>query len=335
MTSITDPWESIQTPDHAATVKGRRVDSKLPWELFWAVDTARNCLLIVHHDPKHSPSNKLPYLRGLEIEVRKPDTGAKSILVLRLKDMEQREIFHRLCIDIVAAMQLATSEEEAVGRLIARTWRWHRLLKGGRDGRLSDDEQKGFLGELTVLKKILFPNTGIKAGVKSWVGPLGSPKDFEIGRVCIEAKARRGAAKPFIAISNEYQLDTSGVDMLFLHVSEIDLAFENDHKAVTVTDAATEIRDMIVSKHPAFLELMEERFLATGFDWDDDYTDKKWHIGPRHLYQVTGQFPRIVPSGFPHGVEGVRYSIALQECEGFRVDVEDLEKLLSGGVDVP
>ena len=287
----------------------------------------------MHHAPAHSPNNKLPRLRGLDIEVRKPDTGEKAILVLRLKEMEQREIFHRLCIDIVSATRLATSEEEAVGRFVARTWRWHRLLKGGLDGRLSNDEQKGFLGELTVLQEILFPNTGMEAGLKSWVGPLGSPKDFEIGRVGIEAKARHGAAKPLIAISNEYQLDTLGIDTLFLHVSEIDVALENDHKAVTVTDVATGVCDIIASKHPALLELMEEKFLAIGFDWSDDYTDKKWRIGTRHLYRVSGQFPRIVASGLPQGVEGVRYSVALQQCEDFRVNVEELGKLLSGGAD--
>ena len=52
------------------------------------------------------------------------------------------------------------------------------------------------IGELLVLESVLLPHMEASAAVTAWRGPLGSPKDFEIGRVAIEVKARRGGATP-------------------------------------------------------------------------------------------------------------------------------------------
>ena len=80
-----------------------------------------------------------------------------------------------------------------VAEFLARTWRWHRLLQGSRDGRLGDEEQKGLIGELVVLERRLLrllPVLRALDAVRSWTGPLDTPRDFEISRIHVEAKAR-------------------------------------------------------------------------------------------------------------------------------------------------
>jgi hypothetical protein len=265
------------------------------------------------------------------VEGRRPDAGDHELLVIRLLEEEQRDVFLRLCLDVVSATAQAATEPEAVERFIARTWRWHRLLAGGRDGRLSDEEQKGLLGELAVLSRILIPAIGAAHAVRCWRGPLGAPKDFEVGRICIEAKARRGTALPHVAISSELQLDATGCDALFLHVAEVSAAADDVRAAVTLTEACEAVRSLVLAQEPAFVDLLEERFAAAGFDWDDDYSDARWIPGPEHLFQVEGAFPRVTPDMFPHGVSGLRYVIALADCEPYRRDVPELTALISGG----
>ena len=328
MTKNADPWELIQPPSQSTNVSSRRVDPDLQWDMFWAMDIDRNCLLILQYDKEKRPKSRLPRLRGLKVGIHTPDSGAHDLLVIRLVDNENRAIFHRLCLDIISAVELAKSEEEAVERFLGRTWSWHRLLRSGRNGRLSDEEQKGLLGELGVLRRILIPATGVQTAVRSWTGPLGAPKDFEIGRICIEVKARRGAASPHIAISTEHQLDTDGIDALFLQVTEITAAADNDRKSVTITDVARQVRDEIESQDMSSVEFFEMRLSAVGFDWADDYTDKQWLIGREHFFQVREGFPRITPSMFPSGVSNLRYTISLLECEPFRVDIDALTILI-------
>ena len=76
MTRNADPWEPIQPPSQSTNASSRRVDPDLRWDMFWAVDTDRNCLLILQYDKEKRPKSRLPRLRGLEVDVRTPDSGA-------------------------------------------------------------------------------------------------------------------------------------------------------------------------------------------------------------------------------------------------------------------
>ncbi len=332
MTNKSDPWESLSPPVQATEVSARRVDHEPQWDLYWALDTSSNCLLILQHAPEYHPKNRLPRLRGLEIEIKVQPAGEPKLLIIRLKDNDQRDIFHLLCLDIIAATRLARSEEDAIERFLTRTWRWHRLLRNGRSDKLSDEEQKGLIGELQLIRQHLFPSIGIEAGIKSWTGPFGTPKDFEVGRVCIESKARRGAARPFVTISTEHQLDTDGIDALFLYVLEVTGTSLSDPKGLTVTEVSRSVLEEIQQCSASVVELFEERLSATGFNWEDDYSQKKWLIGSECLFEVVGKFPRITPRMYPSGTTDVRYSISLQECETYRTDHTRMISLLLGGI---
>ena len=324
MTEQSDPWKDISPPAQASSVSGRRVDPELQWALYWAIDTDNGCLLILRHKAENRPEGRLPNLQGLEIETRQPQSEDQELLVIRLKDNEQREIFYRLCLDIIEATRPAKSEADAIGRFLARTWRWHWLLRGGKDDKLSDEEQKGLIGELWLLHHHLIPKIGAMGSVQAWAGPLDAPKDFEIGRICIEAKAKRGAATPFITISTEHQLDTSGVDKLFLSVLEVNQSLGNNAKGISVTDMAKNILEDIQEKDAPAVALFEKKLLAYGFDWAHDYSDSKWLLGANTLYEVTEGFPRITPGMYQAGVSKVRYSISLHDCEPFQINDDAL-----------
>jgi hypothetical protein len=143
---MSDPWIDLATPDGATKVSARRVDEHLQWNFYWAKSADRKCLLILRHAPDAQPSSRLPTLNGLEISETDADDGQNRMLVFRLADTNQQVIFEQLCRDIVSATSAAESEPEAVELALARTWRWHHLLRGGSNGRLSEEEQKGLIG---------------------------------------------------------------------------------------------------------------------------------------------------------------------------------------------
>jgi len=333
MTKECDPWKGLVRPAQASKISSRRVDPDLKWDIYWAVDADNRCLLVFQHASESASKNRPPNIRGLEVESRVLQGTDKSLLVVRLKDNEQKEIFHRLCTDIVSVTRPAESEAEAVERFLGRTWRWHRLLRGGSDARLSDEEQKGLIGELRFMRKHLFPTIGANASIKSWTGPLSAPKDFEVGRVAIESKARRGAATPFVLISNEYQLDPKGLDSLFLNISEVTSSSEGDATSITVTELARELLEEIGNEDESVVELFEERLSAVGFDWNDDYSDKRWSLGAEYLFEVGKDFPMVIPGMYPPGVNNVRYSISLPDCERFRTSYDVFYSNLKGGGD--
>lgn len=326
-----DPWRDIAAA-HASQINARRVTQATPWGLYWAVDADRNVLLILQHSGTSRRSRRLPRLRGLRVEAQPAEDRSDERIVIRLTDPEQRDIFLRFCRDIVDATALAQTEEQAVERFLARTWRWHRLLQGGLDKRLGDDEQRGLIGELVVLERHLLPVLGALDAVRCWTGPLDAPHDFEISRIHVEAKAR-GSATPRVMISSEHQLESGNAERLFLHVTEVTTGTEGGRDVLTVNDIATRIRVVLAGRDMAAVDLFEERLGAVGFDWTDDYSDKSWVVGQEALYEVRGGFPRITPATVPGGVGNVSYMISLPDCEGFRVDPVSLPITASGTSD--
>ena len=327
-----DPWRGIDPPTEGARISARRVpDSGTPdWGLYWALDSRHQCLLILQHRSGHS-SRRLPRLRGLRVEAQPTEEEAGQRLIIRLTDGEQREVFHRFCVDIVDATRPSRSEAEAVERFLGRTWRWHRLLRGGGDGRLSLEEQKGLIGELCVLERQLIPTIGPADAVRAWTGPVGAPKDFQVGWIGIEAKTHSPHV-PSVRISSAEQLDTAGTARLFLHIVEVSGA-PDDTESVTITDIASRVRGVIAALDMSAAIQFEERLNATGFDWNDDYSDSPLLIGDASLYEVLEGFPRVTPPMFQPGVEDVRYSVVLSRCESFRVDMTVLIQAISGEAD--
>lgn len=322
-----DPWRDIPPAPNADLLSARRVDPAMPAAFFWGKGVDRRCLLLLQHRSEASLGARLPRLKGIELVLSGADTHGNAVLVLRLLETEQRELFFRLCQDIVAFAGQASNEKEAVARTLARTWRWHHLLRGGGDNRLSPEEQKGLIGELLVLRRILNDLSPHDA-VQAWRGPLGAPKDFEIGRLSIEAKARRGPAAPYVAVSSEHQLDPSGVDVLLLCVHELDEAPADNPTGESLSEIARGLHALIADVDPGAGALFDSLLASAGFRWDDDYSDTKWVHGRDLMYRVRSGFPSVTPACFPTGVRDVRYTVSLPECEPFRVPSDSLSPLL-------
>ena len=325
-----DPWKDLTPPTAAASINARRVDENNPWGFFWARAMDGKCLLVLRHASESSPTRRLPSLKGVEVAVADGESIDSRMLVFRLLDTKQRDIFHQLCIDIVAAGAAAGTEHEAVELAIARTWRWHHLLRGGTGERLSEDEQKGLIGELVVLDRHLLGHLSASDSLAAWRGPLDAPKDFEIGRTCIEAKARRGAATPYVLITSEHQLDGEGCDELFLHVADLSHAPDGVVGAFTVADMARRVRDQIAAADSVAADGFEALLAAVGFRWEDDYSDFRWVEGPSRIYAVTDGFPRVTAREIATGVSNVRYSVSLVECERFAVSTATLDAAVGG-----
>lgn len=329
---ISDPWSAIEPPSAATAIAARRVDERGRWDFFWGRDLDRRRLLLLVYRCADS-SAKMPRPKGLDVHVNPAADANPAMLVWALADQAQAEIFYRLCLDIIAATVDATSEAEALDVAIMRTWRWHHLLRGGRDGRLSLEEQKGLIGELIVLERELIPRMPVGDAVTAWVGPLGTPKDFELGSVGIEAKARRGTAEPFVAISSEHQLDDQGLEMLLLHVTDLARSTSDTEGAFSLADLARRVADLVATGDPAAIQTFESTLAASGFSWSDDYSDVLWIETGTRLYRVVPGFPRIAAAQMAPGVGHVNYRISLVQCEQYAAEAGVLDAALNGATD--
>ena len=318
MTRNEDPWEGLGS----GGVDARRVNPASPYDFFWVVSGKDEPGLLLRLSADTAEIKPLPKLRSLDLAYRNV-AGHKS-LVLLLRDEEQRELFANLCKDIVKAGELGTDNRDALNRAIRRTMHWHHLLRGGKSGLLSLEEQRGLLGELQFLLHLI-DLIGPRAAIEAWKGPFGASKDFELDGCLVEVKARRGAAKPFVQISSEDQLSDIDGCRLFLVVSAIDAVVKPN--GLTLTDYVTEVEKLYAVADPEAYSLWEEAIMSTGFDFEDDYADRRWNIGKSLHFEVVDGFPRIANPP-PLGVSAVRYSISLDACSNFSVEPDLVSRLI-------
>ena len=148
-----DPWAQISKPVEARYT-GRRADADHPYDFFWARDLEGRCLLVFEYSNTIRIRDRRPRLREIRIIEPRID-GEPARFILELTHSENREIFHQLCLDIIESTRACANQKSALATLIRRTWRWHGMLKGGQDERLSPEAQKGLIGELRVLELAL------------------------------------------------------------------------------------------------------------------------------------------------------------------------------------
>lgn len=325
-----DPWKDLKPPTAANAVNARRVDIDTRWSFFWARGIDGKCQFLIQHAADSTPTARLPRLQGVEVTDAEWVDGRSRVLVFKLEDSAHRDLFYRLCVDITSCAADAPSEKEAVLLALARTWRWHHLLRGGGDKRLSPEEQKGLIGELLLLERHILPHLKCADAVGSWGGPLGAPKDFSVGQLCIEVKARRGAATPHVTVSSESQLDEGGVQALFLYVVDLDRAPADAAGSFNLSEVARRVRELIAASDQGSVETFEALLTSAGFRWSDDYSESLWIEGAHRTYQVHEDFPRIKGSELMGGVAQVRYNISLVECQPYQVDPETLDVSIRG-----
>src|SRR4051812_27026056 len=171
-----DPWLQLAVPDARNAVSAIRISETARWNFYWGRDSESRCLLILRHQCRAVP--RLPKLKGIDVLTEEGDSEGTDSLMLRLLDSAQRDIFYRLCLDIVEIASSGNSEQEAIALTVARTWRWHHLLRGGSSGLLSAEEQLGLMGELHVLDTYFLRLLSSVAALEAWRGPFGAPKDF-------------------------------------------------------------------------------------------------------------------------------------------------------------
>ncbi|MEE2730107.1 MAG: PD-(D/E)XK motif protein [Pseudomonadota bacterium] len=326
---MSDPWSSIEIPASTAA-NARRADMEHPHDFFWALDTEGHCLFVLEYPKEISISDKKPHLNGIKVIDYASSESSRKKLILSLRQNEHREVFYRLCTDVLEATQNCIDSTSALHVMLRRTWRWHQLLRGERDGRLSPEAQKGLIGEIDCLASIALVHFNPSEALSFWEGPSGSPKDFVIGKTCVEVKARLGSAQPFISITSEHQLDLGRFNDLFLYVLDLSPAARSDEGSFTLNDYVDRTWNLIHSRDPRSVEIFEEKLLALGYQSEDDYSDQYWIRLDSHVYQVHEKFPCIIDSSLPPSVTHVSYRIDLGSIRDYKIELSRLEDRIIG-----
>ena len=235
---------------------------------------------------------------------------------IRLEETQRGfdDLFRQLRDDIVTSILPCRDEGQVFETLRARLAHWQRFMESAGDG-LTPTRQLGLFGELRFLSALIGSGCSQSKTLDGWQGPYSANHDFMFGLTAVEVKSTAGNNDSKIAISNERQLDDTGVDRLFL----CHLSFDRrDHAGQTLPALIEEIR---TSLEYSLQIVFGDRLLAAGYHpsqanlyRDVGYTERR-----ATYYRVAGLFPRVVPADLKLGVHEVGYSVELSGAAPFLV----------------
>jgi hypothetical protein len=293
----------------------------LPHEGLWAAIDERGFATLLIEIPTGTP-NLSPESQKLKIEMAStvlPGDGRElTFLRLWVEDERFSEVFGALCNRLIAKTGILPLEKRANSiRNTLNIWRffWTRPLSN-----MSASDEIGLFGELHFLNKWL---SNKSESIHCWTGGgfRSTNHDFHFNTFHVEIKT---TAAPPPGVSHYFhglqQLELgNGTHPLFL----FSCAIAEEESGDSLLDLVDQIFEKVYNDLTAE-ELFTSKLQERGFS-PDRSSYKSFTVRSELLYEVRGDFPRIVANSFknklPPGIhdEKINYLLDMQACDSWIV----------------
>ena len=265
--------------------------------------------------------NSLPKWKGMEGKdnIVTEKTGTKRVLSFEQLEGYDQTIFVNVMKDVCDNLEFV-DKRGGVSTIKYTLQKWSVFFQFEKDYVLSANVQQGLYSELTVLEKMIKKN-GNKA-LAYWTGYNSESHDFYIGKDAVEIKSSSAKGPEKVKISNEYQLDDSGVMGLLY------LLYLSIKKSEVDGEMLPEIVERIMIQLDCSQKKMfKEKLLKVGcvYSMPELYT-YHFRVREESCFMVKGNFPRITPKNIHKGIGAVEYVVSLDACRSYMIEIESFYK---------
>lgn len=244
-------------------------------------------------------------------------TGLDTYYSIKLDRNTEEDIFYAFITDIVETAKNSNSDLVILD-ILKRVKSWMNFFKSKKTGVLSENGQIGLFAELTMLKTLLECNKeNLLDIVTSWVGPKKQNQDFIFPNTqAIEVKCTTSNNQYEVKINNEYQLDCSGLERLFLAVYQLKRHKISENSSFqSLPNLVQDIKGLLKNDLEAKFEF-EGLLLDVGYlaEAEIEYIDFGFQIinGP-NIYDIVLGFPKLARTDISKAIKRVEYVLNLQE----------------------
>lgn len=261
--------------------------------------------------------NSLPKWKGMEEKSTMVPDGGKTSRYLAFKQLDgyDSSIFVKVMQDVCDEVDQVVMEK-CVPTIKATLQKWSTFFQFERDYVLSSNAQQGLYGELWFLEKMIL-KYGEKA-LSGWTGYNSESHDFYYGKDAIEVKTSSAKGPEKVRISNEYQLEDSGVSgiLYLLYINMKKSEVDGEGLPVIINRIMNLLDD--TQKHT-----FKENLFKVGYVYimPELY---KYHFKVREesFFRVKDSFPRITSKTISKGIGAVEYVLSLDACRSYMIETE-------------
>jgi hypothetical protein len=247
-------------------------------------------------------------------------------LTFILLDNELEEIFYLFIENLFETIKFLENEEQVIVNTSNTISKWKRLFDKIRPNLLTEEQQKGLMGELLFINELIKNGISISVSINNWFGPDFFNKDFIIENTGFEIKTT-SQDRPVIKISSEQQLDSQDLKSLFLVQFVLE---ERKNNGNSLPEIISNLREILKNEYAEKL-IFENSLLKTGYNDNDAIRYvKKYEVIEVVMYNVEDDFPKITKSILPKGVFNSVYNLEVPFLEKFKINNPNILSLIYG-----
>ncbi|SCP98594.1 Putative PD-(D/E)XK family member [Anaerobium acetethylicum] len=267
----------------------------------------------------------LPKWKGMEERLSNipDDNNTKQFLSFKQLDDYERKIFILVMQDIIDRIE-EVENKDVVWKVKEVLAKWNTFFQFDKEYVLQENTQQGLYGELYILEKMVALKD--ESVLNCWTGCNAETHDFYFGRDALEVKSSSSKGPDKVKISNEFQLDDTGI------LGRLYLMYLKMKKSEVDGECLPDIVERIVKMLGADAKIsFYDKLIKVGYMYQmpELYT-VHFKIREENCYSVEEGFPKITTKTISKGIGSVDYVVSLDACNSFLITVESFYE----GVDI-
>ena len=259
----------------------------------------RTLLISSRHEVKLPPSSKT-----VEINQRRRKDGRFN-LTLSLLSENETAVFVEMCRDLLAAAEDARDESEALKKFWQRYKHWQNLFAAAKNDLLSEERQRGLIGELLFLRGQIEAGRPLKEAVAGWTGALKEHQDFSYGEMWYEIKTVMEQAEK-VRIPSLEQLSLERVGELVIY-----RLAKTSGAGFTLNSLVKELAGLL-NQNPSSAQRFDVLLFQAGYVEREEYDEPSYRLAETMSFTVDENFPRLTKNNLPPAIVEVSYSLNLR-----------------------
>jgi len=321
MTSIQlkQKWSGLSENPVTRGFRSLRISADCICELYLGVSKeAKRCLILA------LPANKNLDFKGIQKENLFIEYFLeKNLIVLELIDNEYHDLFDDLVLSMYHGIKSITHVDEYSNHFIQAFYRWSEFFEDKKSDLLSEDEIKGIMGELLVLKLLITAQDKpeINFLLKAWTGLYDKGNDFELETKNLEVKSKSPSVID-VRISSEFQMEVSPGKGLELFVVSL---LSDFNAGIHIGDLILEIKKLVQESSGdntiLWKALSQKNITAKNVSQYDRYKFKPVNWVSYNC--AVENFPKLSKSNIPEEISGLKYTLRTNLLTSFIIEQSD------------
>jgi hypothetical protein len=243
-----------------------------------------------------------------------------------LLDNELDEVFALFIENIYESINNLDNESMVINQTLDSIAKWKKLFDKIKSTLLTEEEQKGLIGELLFISESIENNVSKDTIIENWFGPDYYNKDFIINNKGFEIKTTT-QDRPTIKISSEQQLDKQDLNILYLIQYNLE---ETKSNGFTLPELINKI-SLEITVNYILKSRFDEKLIQIGYNHEDSAKyDRKYKLIEKNVYNVNDNFPKITKSTLPKGIFNSIYNIEILVLDEFKIETLNNYNLIYG-----